>query len=104
MLALDVLTQVADGELEGEIDRLEEHGEPEVPSYHAGGEGAGAFSDEHAVAVGDVAGGRVPVGGREEAEGDDEEQEDDDQADVGAQGADHVHQTQQTHEDEEEGE
>ena len=39
-VALDHSREVADGELDGEVDRGEEDGREEVPARHAGDEGA----------------------------------------------------------------
>jgi hypothetical protein len=109
--ALDHGAQIADRDLEGEVESSEHDGEEDPPAGQGSDEEEGTSRDLHPACIGHLArvgrGGRegcrvVPVGGGEEGEGQREREEDDHEGYVGSERADQVHQAQETHEEQEE--
>ena len=104
MLPLDDRAEVAHGQTEGEIHRLKDHAEPQIPARDDRRKRTRSAAHGAVVGGAGVAGGGVEVRGAEEAEGEDEGEEDAAKADVGPEGADQIARAEEAHEDEEVGE
>ena len=98
MPALDHGAEIANRELDGEIDGLEDHGEPQIPAGDDGDERAGTAAHGQSVGHLGVACRGVEVGAAQEGEGEYEREEDHAEADVGPESADQVEETEDAHE------
>ena len=98
------MAEIADGQVEREVDREQDQHQQVVPADHAGHEGQGATGALQRQGGGGVSAGGVPVAGGEAAVHRAEGEEDEEEEHVGAQAGDQVDEAEDAHPQQEEGE
>lgn len=100
--ALDDGREIADGDLDGEIESGKHDGGEDVPAEDACDKRKASASLDHSCGFRGVAHGAVPEASGEEREGRNEGEEDHDEDNVGADGQDEVDQAHDSHPEKEE--